>query len=88
MDSSPSPECKDKDDYINDSTQRPPFNQYHVYNFGEATGNTVGTTIQAILLLLSVILVWLSGILAWDWELGQLSKHPGKLLLVILIRAH
>lgn len=47
MDSSPSPD--NKDDHNNSSGeslsrgQRTPFNQYHVYNFGEATGNTVGS---------------------------------------------
>ena len=50
MYSSPSPE--NKDDHSDNSSESPlsrsqrgpPFgNQYHVYNFGEATGNTVGS---------------------------------------------
>ena len=26
-----------------DDTRRPPLNQYHVYNFGEAAGNSIGS---------------------------------------------
>ena len=44
MDSSPSPKNKDDRDHSSSKSlsRGGPLNQYYVYNFGEAAGNTVG----------------------------------------------